>query len=434
MQDLPWGSSTLCLALAFDLSEVADHTSLRSRDHQATCAAACAASKLISAASVAARAVTTAGEAGLREARELPFDEWHDPAAHSVRLEFLWSTASPQVSLRVLCELPCCDGVTALRVALHTLEALEGQSLCAAAPFKRNPPFSFTLRHAARSLPNLLGACGRAAGAWLRQLSCGGSAMVKDRPIRTSSGLLAYYDAPAPPPGLFRIYATATSDAYKSYISALQLWADLSGTKAFYTLLNFAPGVVASIVPRAEDLMRIERRYAGALVPATQPPNGIKWLVLNHLHISVIFVNNYGRHSQPAFCGTGSAWRLRFRGRAASPSTECSWRGRAARAQTWTPARTSSSRRWALRWRNTSRWSGRWSSAGDDSFNAGRVHVDVANSIYSVRLRVLSLALWRLLSLTVPFFTIPAPPSRCACTAGTRWRAAATRARCERVR
>jgi len=32
-------------------------------------------------------------------------------------------------------------------------------------------------------------------------------------------------------------------------------------------------------------------------MPATQPPNGIKWLVLNHLHISVIFVNNYGRHS-----------------------------------------------------------------------------------------------------------------------------------------
>ena len=135
MPAIPWSSSTLCLALAFDLSEVEDYAFLRSRDHQAACAAACAASKLIAAASVVARAVTTAGEAGLREARELPYDEWHDPAAHAVRLEFLWSTTSPQVSLRVLCELPCCDGVTASRVAFHTLEALEGQSLCADAPF-----------------------------------------------------------------------------------------------------------------------------------------------------------------------------------------------------------------------------------------------------------------------------------------------------------
>ena len=297
MQDLPWGSSTLCLALAFDLSEVADHTSLRSRDHQATCAAACAASKLISAASVAARAVTTAGEAGLREARELPFDEWHDPAAHSVRLEFLWSTASPQVSLRVLCELPCCDGVTALRVALHTLEALEGQSLCAGAPFKRNPPFSFTLRHAARSLPLLLyTACG-AVGAWL-SLRLFGSTSVKDAAIpRSSSGLLAYYHAPTPPPALFRTYSTGTRNAFKAFLAATQSWADQKGTWGFFTLLNFSPGAMPSIVARAEDLMHIDRRYAGALGPPGAPPTGLPWLLFNHLHVTTILVNNYGRHS-----------------------------------------------------------------------------------------------------------------------------------------
>jgi hypothetical protein len=65
--------------------------------------------------------VLTAGTADLAAARALPLgDAWHAASAHPLRLEFLYSTAAPQMSLRLLVSLPHYDGVSGLRVALHT--------------------------------------------------------------------------------------------------------------------------------------------------------------------------------------------------------------------------------------------------------------------------------------------------------------------------
>lgn len=80
-------------------------------------------------------------------------------------------------------------------------------------------------------------------------------------------------------------------------LEAIEAWRLQSGATACYTLLNFSPHAVPSIVPCAADLADIDKRYAGALAPKGPPPCGPAWLVLNHVHAPLIFVNNYGRHS-----------------------------------------------------------------------------------------------------------------------------------------
>lgn len=305
------------------MNGVADAAAQRCKDHAAACAAACAASGLCAPSLASARALLTAGAADVAAAHALPLDDaWH--AALHLRLEYLYSTSLPQMCVRLLVSLPHMDGVSGLRVALHTLEALEGTAVCAGSAFKRNPPFRYSAAHLARGLALALPTAAGALWAWLRS----GTAQPVDAAApRTSAGLFAYYSAASPAPARFRCYAPKGDGkaAYKAMLAAAQQWHDATGRHAgFFNLINQPPHVLPSIVPRAVDMNSMERRYAGVLLPPAPPPMGAAWLIANHVHIPgalqhatsrmrqarridanphalsmpppALFVNNYGRH------------------------------------------------------------------------------------------------------------------------------------------
>ena len=277
--------STLCLTLQFDLSAVPDAAAQQhAKDHAAACEAACVASGICAPSEASARAETTHGAADLAAARALPFDD-EGPARH-VRLLFLYSAAAPQLCVRVTVALPHLDGVSGLRLALHTLEALEGAAVCAGAAFKTNPSFEYTARHAARTLALAAGTGAAAAWAWL----CSPVARPADAAVpRTPAGLYAYYRAPAPPLARFSCYAprgASPQEAYKMLLAAAQQWHDATGRRGFFNLINLPPHVMPSIVPRAEDMRSMERRYEGVLLPPAPPPMGPAWIIANHVHIS----------------------------------------------------------------------------------------------------------------------------------------------------
>ena len=274
----------MCLTLQFDLSAVPDAAAQHAKDHAAACAAACIASGICAPSHASARAVLSRGVADLAAARALPFDD--DGTVHHVRLLFLYSAAAPQLCVRVAVALPHVDGVSGLRLALHTLEALEGTAVCAGAAFKQNPAFIFTARHAARTLSLAAGTAAAATWAWLRS----SVARPDDAAVpRTPAGLYAYYRATAPPLARFCCYAprgAALPEAYKKLLAASQQWHDATGRRGFFNLINVPPHVMPSIVPRADDMRSMERRYEGVLLPPAPPPMGPAWIIANHVHIA----------------------------------------------------------------------------------------------------------------------------------------------------
>ena len=231
------------------------------------------------------------GAADISAAHALPLDaSWQMSPVRHLLLEFVYSETSPQLCVRMLVSLPHLDGVTGLRVALHTLEALEGTPLCAGAAFKSNPPFRYTAAHLRRGLALALSTAAGAAWAWLRSASA--------RPADaaapcTSAGLYAYYRTPKPLPARFRCYAPRNADgktAYKAMLAAAQQWHDATGRRGFFNLINAPPHIMPSIVPHATDMHSMERRYEGVLLPPAPPPMDAAWIIANHIHIPGAFV------------------------------------------------------------------------------------------------------------------------------------------------
>jgi hypothetical protein len=299
--------STLALFLEFDLARVADADALPGRDHAAAVAAACAASGLCSAAAVAVASSTTDGAADVAAARALPLSAWRaaPPSARAVRLDFLYSAApapARQLCVRVLTELSRCDGVTATRLALHVLESLERTPLCGAASdasaFKPHPPFTFTPAHALRALPLSLAALAGASWAHVVATLAPLAPPPDDVAVPHSpAGMAAYYRTAHPPPAALRCFAPGRL-AYADLLSACDAWRVQSRRDGFFVLLNFSPHVVPAVLRRVEELTApIETRLRGAFAPPGHPPAGGAWFLMNAVHVGLIFINNYGRHT-----------------------------------------------------------------------------------------------------------------------------------------
>jgi hypothetical protein len=185
--------------------------------------------------------------------------------------EFLYSTTSPTLCIRVLNELPSSDGVTAVRLALHTLEALEGSPVATGAPFKTNPPFRFGLRNALNLLRNVPPAILASLSPFTSPVSAAEAAAPT-----SSAGLRAYYAAPQPALGQYRLYRSQPS-VFKRLLAALDEWKANTGWRGFFVLLNFSPSAAAAIVASSAELQSIEARYRGVFIPVGQPPGGKPW-------------------------------------------------------------------------------------------------------------------------------------------------------------
>ncbi len=49
-------------------------------------------------------------------------------------------------------------------------------------------------------------------------------------------------------------------------------------------------------MPRARDLLDTQARFAAIFMPPSFPPAGALWTAMSHLHVSALFLNNYGVH------------------------------------------------------------------------------------------------------------------------------------------
>lgn len=310
---VPHATSSLALFFDFDLSAVPGHAELPGRDHAAAAAAVVAASGLAPPGSAKARAVLTDGAATLLAAQALPFEPWHQATPEvPVRIEFLYSTATPtQLAVRVLTHLPAVDGVSATRIALHTLEALEGAPVCAGPPFKTNPHFTFGLRHRvnmARQLAYVAWDANVSAPRWW----CGARAPTPaelDQPVRPKLARAYYAQPGGGAPAAFTTYAPADGPAaYKRLVAASDEWMRRARLRGLFNLINLAGQgqglVAASIVPAGRDLLDMAARMRWAFTPPDHPRGGDFWEIMNMLHCRVLFVNNYGRHtlSSKAVC------------------------------------------------------------------------------------------------------------------------------------
>jgi len=235
-------------------------------------------------------------------------DPWCQDPAHRVRIEFLYSTTQPQLAIRVITYLPYSDGVTAVRAALHTLEALEGGKVAVGhggEAFKKNPPFFFGPKHVVRLMTVLGNGVKKALRPFTRPVSAAEAAAPT-----TANGLRAYYSSADAKPAAIRWYcvpaAASPNATYKALLAALQAWADRVGWKGFFNLLNFSPLTTPSIVATAADLASTEKRYAGVFAPVAGPVERL-WQFLNYIlvEVSVFFVwlgNNSSRSHPFTWC------------------------------------------------------------------------------------------------------------------------------------
>lgn len=301
---IPLATETLALFVEFDVSHVPDWRSLPQLDHQAACVKACNDSGLRPTTAVVARSHVVEGDATILQAQTLPrYTEWHMKKENEIRVEFLYSSDKPQLCIRILNELPKCDGVTAVRlaaapilvcasnncrplqvrVALHTLEALEGNAVASLEAFKKNPPFRYGLRN----FVNALRYMPRALLASLWPFSPAVSEAEAAAPT-TGAGLRAYYAADAPELGLFRLYRPKEG-SFKAFVSVLGEWKKAAGWEGFFSLQNYSPMAAPGVVKTSEDLLNIDKRLAGIFLPIGCPPGNEPWKVMNYLHVLLCF-------------------------------------------------------------------------------------------------------------------------------------------------
>lgn len=299
-QNIPLATSHLQLAFEFDIVNVSNWNDLNKKDHQIAVNEACEAFEnlLKNGKKIVCRSHQKIGTVTIKDAQSLPRDDpWCSDPSHTLVIEFLYSSDHPQLAIRVLVDLSVLDGVTGARIALHTVEVLEygKQTVSSTEAFKVNPKFTFGFQHALNFIKRIgFGHLSYFYPSFLnnvseQEVSC----------PTNGAGLRAYYAQNNPKRAKLLWYSTngPAGTNFKKLLVAAQQWKDLVGWAGFFSLINFPPGVSASIVARAEDLTSINLRYANVFVPAGQPPASDIWKILNFVHVYYIFFNNYGRHT-----------------------------------------------------------------------------------------------------------------------------------------
>ena len=116
------------------------------KDHQKACEEAARVTELWPEDKVGARSVTVE-TATMAVAQEIPFLNEDEV---DVSLEYLYGSDGKSMCMRVTLNLGEVDGVTSLRLGLHTMEIIEGGSVTGVSSvdsFKKNPLFTFGFRH-----------------------------------------------------------------------------------------------------------------------------------------------------------------------------------------------------------------------------------------------------------------------------------------------
>lgn len=274
-QNIPLATSYLQLAFEFDIINVNNWNDLNKKDHQIAVNEACEAfENLLNGKKIVCRSHQKIGTVSIKDAQSLPRDDpWCSDPSHTLVIEFLYSSDHPQLAIRVLVDLSVLDGVTGARIALHTLEVLEygKQAVGSTEAFKVNPKFTFGFQHAVNFVKTIgFGHLSYFYPSFLnyvseQEVSC----------PTNGAGLRAYYAQNNPKRAKLLWYSPQgpAGANFKKLLVAAQQWKDQSNWAGFFSLINFPPGVSASIVPHAEDLTSkgSARRFDNIFVPIGQP-------------------------------------------------------------------------------------------------------------------------------------------------------------------
>lgn len=223
-------------------------------------------------------------------------------------IDFLYGADRKSMCMRITVNLEKIDGVTSLRLGLHTMEVVEGGSagVSTVDSFKKNPPFTYGFRHSLNFF-RMIGSTladftfANMGGRFLSALGANGSDEIPNSP----ASLIAYHSKtePVPPPTTYRLFAAkeGAEKPYRQFLSLLELWGQKLGIWSFFILNNASPWNTGKVIPcevkDIHDMHSMEKRYAGSFDRPSHPPGDEVWPLNNFYHVRRIFVNNYGRHN-----------------------------------------------------------------------------------------------------------------------------------------
>lgn len=199
--------------------------------------------------------------------------------------------------LRCLVCLADVDGVTALRIAMHAMELIEGNlKISDPLVFAKPPPYKYGWKQRmnfARMLSNTLGSLTAASmfGSFMNRKGAAkkiGAPVGTVVPTSAVSTLEYYKPGGAAEPAAYSLYAdnatTASQKPYKRFIDAIESWRKALGLRAVFALINASPRAIPAEVKTAHDVLDIKKRYAGAFDRAVAPPGDDIWPVNNFYH------------------------------------------------------------------------------------------------------------------------------------------------------
>mmetsp|Transcript_27935 Transcript_27935/g.38625 ORF Transcript_27935/g.38625 Transcript_27935/m.38625 type:complete len:370 (-) Transcript_27935:164-1273(-) len=298
MNTVPLPYQRLCLLTEFGLSNTENKHAISKVDHGAAAVKACELSALWPSDRVTARSQTFEGELNMKVCQDHPFDAWYtEDLGHDIHLDFMYSSAGTKLVIRIDVNLAKIDGVTAMRIALYTLEILEGATAIHCPEFKKNGVLS-KLRvklNFARMFTSVLLDLFRAYS-WKFLFGRWSSSDAAKQP-NSPSTLFQYYAEPDPQPAVYRTFAPGESK-YKNLVSALERWRKQKKAVGFFYLINYAPLVSPGIIyPKSgSDLLSAQKRLNGAYVLPGNPPPPPVWVFDNCLLSRLVLLNNYGKH------------------------------------------------------------------------------------------------------------------------------------------
>eukprot|EP00965_Chrysotila_dentata_P162001 5349444-Pleurochrysis_carterae.AAC.2 len=197
------------------------------------------------------------------------------------------------------------DGVTACRLAFHTMEVLDGKALNMDSPANRVgkiPPFKYGWSHYLNFMREVIpGTLLRIAGAYLSMYVdwlLGAQPPSDPTLVNDAKSMFQFYESShASDSAVTQAFQQDTSlKPFRSFLSLLDRFHKARNLKRYFYLSNFSPLVAAGMCEKIQDIASIKLRYANIFDAPGAGPAPKLWILGNPMHSRSLFVNNYGIH------------------------------------------------------------------------------------------------------------------------------------------
>ena len=298
-------STRLCLVYEFKTSACVQASS---SDHDAAAKQAARETGIVIESAVRARVVEYP-DATLDKVHHMPFDPTFHVAngGPAVRFEFVYGHT--KLLVRIVTSLgdgsqSVVDGVSASRLAFHTLELLDHQTMNLEQRWSPPPPLHFGRRQQWNNFWEMNVAMLLVLGAKIRLLFDALLEMIWGSLVPASFDKSIVNS----PYTMFSFYQSDFKDCpahiqafsslgFKDFLAATQCWSQKLGSTGYFYLLNFSPLVACGVTYNIYDIGNRLLRYRHAFIPAgAGPPPPAFGAILNAFFSRKIVVNNYGVH------------------------------------------------------------------------------------------------------------------------------------------